>query len=99
MSACKTPGAVFHISTHPDRVEVSVEFNRDIPITEEQAKALHDRIHDAIEAALAPVFGSAALEEAMGDEIEEAYGNLRAKHGRKAGRVALELLRKQGVVK
>jgi hypothetical protein len=75
MSACKTPGAVFHISTHPDRVEVSVEFNRDIPITEEQAKALHERLHDALEAALAPVFGSAALEDAIShDEIKEGRG-------------------------
>lgn len=46
-----------------------------------------------------PNAGAAQPKAPVGQMTAEAYGNLRAKHGRKAGRVALELLRKQGIVK
>lgn len=46
-----------------------------------------------------PNAGAAQPKTPVGQMTSEAYGNLRAKHGRKAGRVALELLRKQGIVK
>lgn len=46
-----------------------------------------------------PNAGAAQPKAPVGQMTAEAYSNLRAKHGRKAGRVALELLRKQGIVK
>ena len=46
-----------------------------------------------------PNAGAAQPKAPAGNITAESYSTLRAKHGRKAGRVALELLRKQGVVK
>jgi len=46
-----------------------------------------------------PNAGATQPKAPVGELTSKAYTNLRAKHGRRAGRVALELLRKQGVVK
>jgi hypothetical protein len=62
MKVCQTPGAVFHISSHSNWVKVDVVFNRETDLTEEQAALLHDRIHDAMEMALAPLFTEADRE-------------------------------------
>lgn len=66
---CQTPGAVFSIDVGSSAVSVLVVFGRVLDMTETQAAALEDRIHDALEAVLAQHFtDEQAAAEAAGPE-------------------------------
>ena len=53
---CKTPEAVYHIRIHESAVGCDVSLPMNLSLTEEQAKDLEDRIHDAMEDVLAGYF-------------------------------------------
>ena len=53
---CKTPGAVYHIRIHEHTVGCDVSLPIRLPLTEEQAKDLEDKIHNAMEDVLAGYF-------------------------------------------
>lgn len=59
---CRTPEAQFHTRISPQKVEVVVDLAGTevlLKLTEEQAKELENRLHDAVEGALAPFFQEA----------------------------------------
>ena len=49
---CLTPEAVFHIHIENTSVSCKVDLPIDLDLSEEQAKALEEKIHDAMESAL-----------------------------------------------
>jgi hypothetical protein len=53
---CLTPDAIYKMSISPNEVSVSVKLPIDLNIDEEEAKALEDDMHDAMEAILAKYF-------------------------------------------
>lgn len=46
---CKTPGAIYHFNLNERNVGVDVEIPFEIELSEEEAIALEDEIHDAME--------------------------------------------------
>jgi hypothetical protein len=56
MAACQTPGAIFHTTIGPREVTVRVELPCDNDLSSTEAAALDERLHRAVEAALAPVW-------------------------------------------
>ena len=56
---CQTSGAQFHIKITETGIAATVDFNRVIHLTEEQAEALDGTLHNVLELALAPLFVSA----------------------------------------
>jgi hypothetical protein len=53
---CRTPDAIYRIRIHERTVGCDVSLPMDLSLTEEQAKILEDRIHDAMENVLAGYF-------------------------------------------
>lgn len=56
MRECLTPGCMYALTVGPQGVAVAVTFPADIDLTEAEAVALEERLHDAVEGALAPHF-------------------------------------------
>lgn len=53
---CKTPGAMFHLAVDGEGVAFSVVAGVKNNLTEKEAKALEDNLHDAVEEILAPLY-------------------------------------------
>ena len=53
---CQTPGAIFHISIHEDRVGCDVTLPMRLALNEDEAMKLEDKIHDAMEEILKEYF-------------------------------------------
>lgn len=55
-AACLTPGCMFTFDISPDAVSVYVTFPTSIDMSEAEAIALEERLHDGVEAALSHLF-------------------------------------------
>lgn len=53
---CQTPGAVFHTTITNNSVSCQIDLNKDLDLTEKQAKTLEANIHNALELVLAPYY-------------------------------------------
>jgi hypothetical protein len=56
---CLTPDAVYATYIGTERLSVTVDYGRELPIGEDDAGVLDSALHDALESALAPYFGAA----------------------------------------
>lgn len=52
-TSCRTPGAEFHISIQPDRIECAVDLPVDLGLDETRAAVLEADLHNAVELVLA----------------------------------------------
>lgn len=53
---CQTSGAMFHTEINNLGITASVDFGKEINLTENQAEVLEANIHNALELVLAPFF-------------------------------------------
>lgn len=58
---CKTPESKFHITIKPNEIGGIVELPFDTNLSEDEAKEMEDKIHDALEDVLAPLFDKEAM--------------------------------------